>query len=96
MHHGGMGLILLSGNHKNNILGGGSSSGMSSTSAAASQHHQPSMYRGYSPGKPKWKGSNGQNMIMGGGPGSTGFSYQAPGSMMSGVMTTSGYPMRPS
>jgi hypothetical protein len=48
------------------------------------------MYRGYSPGKPKWKASNGVMM-----PGSTGFSYQAPNQLMSGVMTTSGYPMRP-
>ena len=78
----GAGLGLMGPSGKNTLLGA-ASNGLSSA-------NQP-MYRGYSPGKPKWKGGNGVMM----GPGNTGFSYQAPGNqLMSGVMTTSGYPMR--
>lgn len=65
------------------------------------QQQQQPLYRGYSPNKPKWKGSQPQSLNtsnIGGASASTGFNYQ-PGSsgansLMSGVMMASSYPMR--
>lgn len=71
--------------------------------SVANQQQHP-MYRGYSPSKPKWKGSSqqSQNQMMLGNPGSTGFGFnpQQPSqnnSMLPGsVMMASGFPLNPS
>ena len=61
-------------------IGGGSSNQQQNNAASNMGLSGHPLYRGYSPSKPKWKGSQGTSGgILGGGPGSTGFSYQQPG-----------------
>ena len=68
---------------------------------SSQQQQQQPPYRGYSPNKPKWKGSQPQSLNtsnIGGASASTGFNYQpgssAANSLMTGVMMASSYPMR--
>ena len=84
-------------------IGGGM--GMSMGSGGVNQQQHP-LFRGYSPSKPKWKGSQpgigagGSNMLVGN-PGSTGFSYNPSsggngGGTNMGVMMASGFPINTS
>ena len=75
---------------------------MSGLGMGGVNQQQHPLFRGYSPSKPKWKGSqpggNSSTNMMLGNPGSTGFSYN-PGNNNAnggGVMLASGFPINTS